>query len=220
MIINQTIMATIPNSFDFFNLAGMATDISKLKPTVFIDRDGVINRNRTEHVLSWKDFQFEDGAIEGLRLLHEAGFQIVVVTNQGVIGRGLATEAQIKRLHELMIAEIELHGCQIRAVYCCPHHPDAGCFCRKPKPGMLLQAAAQFNLQLSKSWVVGDHLTDIQTGLAAGSKPVLVLTGRGQASFKKWQETKILHDSIPGLKVENNLLDAAKYIISLEQVII
>jgi D-glycero-D-manno-heptose 1,7-bisphosphate phosphatase len=189
-------------------------------PAVFVDRDGVINLNRQNHVLDWEDFEFEEGALEALRLLHQAGNQVFVVTNQAAIGRGLASAAQIERLHERMLEEIQYAGGQVQAVLYCPHLPSDKCQCRKPRPGLLLHAAELYGLQLSHSWLIGDYITDIQAGIAANSRPVLVLTGRGRETLH------ILRNSQPpgqpvarlsDMTIARNFLEATRYILAAER---
>lgn len=188
--------------------------------TVFVDRDGVINLNRTEHVLGWQDFQFEENALEALQRLHQVGYKVIVVTNQAIIERGLVSAAEIQELHRRMIREIERYGGRIEAVLCCPHRPEANCLCRKPRPGMLLQAAKRYQIRLSQSWMIGDYLTDVQAGLAAGCKPVLVLTGRGQEAYQSWQQGAYVEGLNSPLTVKRNLLEAVEYILASEKVLV
>jgi len=182
-----------------------------LKKAVFLDRDGTINEEQ-EYLWQVEAFRFIDGAIEGIRLLNAAGFMVVVVTNQSGIGRGYYTEDDLDRLHRYMDAELEKSGVKITACYYCPHHPLHGvgrygteCACRKPLPGMLLQAAGELDIDLAASWMVGDKKADIDAGLAAGCRPVLVRTGYGEA------EAGLLSEAVPVVK---DLLEAARLIIS------
>jgi D-glycero-D-manno-heptose 1,7-bisphosphate phosphatase len=188
--------------------------------TVFIDRDGVINYNRSEHVLSWQDFRFEESALEGLRQLHQAGYRVIVVTNQAAIERGLISAAEVEELHRRMVEEVAQYGGSIEAVLYCPHRPEANCTCRKPRPGMLYQAAEQYKVELSQSWLIGDYLTDIQAGLAVGCKPVLVLTGRGQMALDSWQQGYPLADATTPITVKRHLLDAVEHILASEKVLV
>ncbi len=198
----------------FFRRVGLLSD---QPPTIFVDRDGVINCNRPEHVLSWQDFQFEEGALEALCRLRTAGYQVIVITNQAAIERGLVSAAQIDALHDQMLDEIERHGGRVDAVLCCPHSPEARCVCRKPAPGLLLQAAQQFEVQLGQSWFIGDYLTDVQAGLSAGCKPLLVLTGRGQTALETWQQSTA--SQTIDLPVKRNLLEAVKFVLLNERVL-
>jgi D-glycero-D-manno-heptose 1,7-bisphosphate phosphatase len=147
---------------------------------VFLDRDGVINENLDgTYVHHWGEFRFIPGAVDADVALHRAGYAVVVVTNQGGIGRGRMTESALQEIHAEMAAAIAAAGGRLDAILYCPHHPDAGCDCRKPQPGMLRQAAAELGLDLAQSVFVGDNVTDLQAGLAAGCAPMLVLTGAG-----------------------------------------
>ena len=150
----------------------------------FIDRDGVINVEHN-YVHRIEDFELIAGVPEGLAQLAAAGYKLVVVTNQAGIARGFYTEADMNRLHEHLRAELAAHDVHIDAIYHCPHHPQGkvaeyaiSCDCRKPAPGMLLQAAREMNLDLSASVLVGDKISDIEAGRAAGMRlAVLVRSG-------------------------------------------
>jgi len=146
---------------------------------VFLDRDGVICRNRPDHVKSWDEFAFLPYALDSLAHLVDLNMPIIVVTNQAVINRGIVTAETVEKIHRRMVAEIERTGGRIDGVYYCPHRPDEHCDCRKPQPGLLRHAAADLGIELEGSYLVGDAWTDIQAGLAVGCTPFLVLTGRG-----------------------------------------
>lgn len=150
---------------------------------IFLDRDGVINRNRDDHVRSWHEFTFMPNVLESVRLLSETGLPIFVVTNQAIISRGLATEADLAEIHARMTEAITEAGGHITRVYYCPHDAHENCNCRKPKPGMLLQAQRDFGIDLSRSFLVGDAWTDVEAGLSVGARSILVMTGRGQRQF-------------------------------------
>ncbi len=147
---------------------------------IFLDRDGVINENRSDHVKSWEEFEFLPQALESIRRLSETGLPIFVVTNQAVICRGITSERTIQEIHDQMIDVVEETGGHIERVYYCPHDADANCECRKPRPGMLIQAAADYGIDLSKSFLVGDAWTDVEAGLSVGVHSILVMTGRGR----------------------------------------
>jgi len=146
---------------------------------IFLDRDGVICENRTDHVKQWREFEFIPGVVESVAALSRLGLPIVVVTNQAVIGRGMASAGAIEEIHERMVAELATHGGRIARVIYCPHHPRDKCSCRKPQPGMLLQAAEELDIDLTKSYMVGDAVTDLVAGRQVGCRTFLVLTGRG-----------------------------------------
>ena len=142
------------------------------------------------YVRKWIDFSFIPSARSAIQQLTQSGYRIFVVTNQAGIGRGLYSEGDLKDIHSRMIAEIARAGGKIDAVYYCPHHPDAGCECRKPKPGMLKRAAQEHNIDLSSAYFIGDVLTDIQAGRRAGTTTCLVLTGLGQESYHDYINAK------------------------------
>ncbi len=146
---------------------------------VFLDRDGVICDNRKDHVKSWSEFVFLDGARTGLARLALLEMPIVVVTNQAAINRGTVSAGVVDEIHRRMVKEMEAEGGRVDSVYYCPHRPDEHCACRKPQPGLLEQAATDFGIDLAESYLVGDAWTDIQAGLAVGCRCFLVLTGRG-----------------------------------------
>jgi len=160
--------------------------------TIFLDRDGVINRNPPNkgYVRKWAEFTFIPNSRKAIRELTESGYRIVVVTNQSGIGRGLYSEEDLADIHARMVAEINKTGGKIDAVYYCPHHPDAGCECRKPKPGMLIRAAREHNIELSNAYLIGDWTTDIEAGQRVGATTFLVLTGLGQESYYHYINTK------------------------------
>jgi D-glycero-D-manno-heptose 1,7-bisphosphate phosphatase len=146
---------------------------------IFLDRDGVICENRFDHVKKWQEFRFLPGAIASLVTLSKLNLPIIVVTNQAAINRGMVSAETVEDIHQRMIAEITAAGGRIDRVIYCPHRPDEGCNCRKPEPGMLLQAAEEMNIDLAGSYMVGDAATDLLAGQKVGCRPFLVLTGRG-----------------------------------------
>jgi histidinol-phosphate phosphatase family protein len=146
------------------------------RPTVLLDRDGVLNTKppKAHYVRTWEEFEWLAGAKEALRLLSSAGYRVIIVSNQAGIARGAMTEAALTHIHERMQAEAVQAGGQIEAVYCCVHDWDEGCECRKPKPGMLFQAQRDFHLDLSRTLFIGDDERDAQAADAAGCPSVLV----------------------------------------------
>ena len=178
-----------------------------MQPAVFLDRDGVINENRADHVTSWSGFVPVAGALAGLRVLAALGLPIVVVTNQAIVGRDTITQAELDHLHTRMRALIARQGIEIAGVYACPHRVEDRCTCRKPQPGLLFQAAREHELDLTNSYFVGDALTDIAAGQAAGCTTVVVRTGRGRA------QTCSQHaQPYTGYYVARNLRHAARFI--------
>jgi D-glycero-D-manno-heptose 1,7-bisphosphate phosphatase len=158
-------------------------DSTNHRLAVLLDRDGVINRDRSDYVKSWDEFEFLPGSLEALRMLAEQETRVIVVTNQSVVGRGIIPQDELDRIHARMTREIETHGGRIDAIFCCPHAPDDGCHCRKPRPGLLLEAMDRFQLDPNLCYVVGDSLNDLMAARAAGLPFVMVLTGQGRESL-------------------------------------
>jgi D-glycero-D-manno-heptose 1,7-bisphosphate phosphatase len=177
--------------------------------TVFIDRDGVINENRADHVKSWSEFSFLPGAVGAIVRLTRAGVRVFVVTNQAIVNRGMVSPAQIDEVNQAMVREIDRHGGHVEAVAYCPHRPDERCLCRKPEPGLLLSLAHRFGLDLRRSTIVGDALTDLQAGRAVGSQTILVLTGRGRE-----QLSQAIAHGLAGFTVADDLAAAADLLLA------
>ncbi len=139
---------------------------------VFLDRDGVINRNPPEgsYVTSWEDFHILPGVVEGIALLNRAGFSVIVVTNQRCIAKGLMSVAELETMHERMTDLLARAGATVDATFYCPHEMETSCECRKPAPGMLLNAARLRGIELPASWMVGDSDVDVEAGRNAGCK--------------------------------------------------
>ncbi|HWQ05155.1 MAG TPA: D-glycero-beta-D-manno-heptose 1,7-bisphosphate 7-phosphatase [Longilinea sp.] len=157
-----------------------------MDPAIFLDRDGVIIENREDYVRSWSDVEFIPAALEALRNYRSSPFRIVLVTNQSAVGRGLITLKQAQKLNQRITMVVEQAGGRVDGTWMCPHAPHENCACRKPQPGLLLQAATALSLDLSRSYMIGDALSDLKAGRAAGVREaMLVRTGRGswQASL-------------------------------------
>ncbi|MCG3208016.1 MAG: Histidine biosynthesis bifunctional protein HisB [Anaerolineae bacterium] len=178
---------------------------------VFLDRDGVICTNRPDHVKTWPEFEFLPGAKESLVALARLDLPIVIVTNQAAVGRGLVSAQMVEEIHQKMVAQILAWGGRIDRVLCCPHRPEDECDCRKPKPGMLLQAAAELDIDLSQSYMVGDAATDVLAGQQAGCSAYLVLTGRGLQ-----QLVPAFQSSVRPFTITKNLLTATQQIVNTE----
>ncbi|MFA6052313.1 MAG: D-glycero-beta-D-manno-heptose 1,7-bisphosphate 7-phosphatase [Methylobacter sp.] len=173
---------------------------------VLLDRDGVINRDSDDFIKSPEEWLPIDGSLEAIALLNEHGYKVVVITNQSGIARGLFDAATLEKIHAKMRRMAEEKGGKIEAVYFCPHGPDDGCNCRKPKPGLLEQFAADNNVSLGGMPVVGDSLRDLQSAQTVGANPILVKTGKGQKT--------LIENPNLNIPVFENLYDAAKYITS------
>ena len=145
---------------------------------IFVDRDGVINRRIVGgYVTDWSEFEFLPGAIDAIAKLSALEGPIIVVSNQAGVGKGLVDVARLLDVTNRFVGAIQQRGGRIDAVYYCPHAPDDACACRKPKPGLLLQAASDWTLDLSASMMIGDSETDAEAGRAAGCEVVLVSGG-------------------------------------------
>lgn len=152
---------------------------------VFLDRDGTLNVEKN-YLFRPEEFEFIPGAAQAVKRLKEAGFLVVVVTNQSGVARGYYGEADVERLHHHVQQLLAAFDTRIDAFYFCPHHPAGGvdryridCDCRKGRPGMLLQAARDLRIDLARSYMIGDKAADIEAGEAAGCTPILVRTGHG-----------------------------------------
>ena len=171
---------------------------------ILLDRDGVINRDSDEFIKSPEQWLPLDGSLEAIALLNAHGYQVVVVTNQSGIARGLFDEPMLEKIHAKMRQLAQEKGGAIAAIYYCPHGPDSDCDCRKPKAGLLKAFAADFNADLTTIAVVGDSLRDLQAAEAVGAQPILVKTGKGQQTLLNNPQFNFL--------VFENLYDAAQYI--------
>ena len=166
-------------------------DVQKKCRAVFLDRDGTINVER-DYLYKIEDFEFIPGTPEAIRRLKEAGFLVIVVSTQTGVGRGYYSEDDVDRLHRHIQQQLAAYGTCIDAFYFCPHHPEQGegayrtdCDCRKGEPGMILQAASEYGIDLEQSWMIGDKLADLEAGERAGCRTILVLTGYGEQTLTK-----------------------------------
>lgn len=155
-----------------------------MKRAVFLDRDGTINVEK-EYLFQPAEFEFIPGSDEAIALLNQAGFVVVVVSNQAGVARGYYTEEDVYHLHNHVDQLLTVIGAKIDAWIYCPHHPDGRgsyalpCKCRKPQPGMLLNASEKYDIDLESSIMIGDKLIDVQAGRVAGCRSILVRTGYG-----------------------------------------
>jgi D-glycero-D-manno-heptose 1,7-bisphosphate phosphatase len=151
-----------------------------MQPAIFLDRDGVIIENREEYVREWSDVTIYPQALRALARLRSKPYQIIIVTNQSVIGRGIIAPQVAEAINQRLVQEIVQAGGRVDGIFMCPHAPQENCACRKPKPGLFFQAAGQMDIDLSRSILIGDSLSDLAAGQAAGIRQVaLVLTGHG-----------------------------------------
>lgn len=180
-----------------------------MRPAIFLDRDGVINENRVDHVRTWEQVVFLPGVFDALRALAARDLVVVVVTNQSAVGRGLMTAETLAAIHDGIAARVQAEGGRLDQFYACPHRPDDGCPCRKPKPGMLLQAAAELGLDLANSYLIGDAVTDVEAALAAGCRPIFVRTGRGAAQMARLEAKGLNH-----VPIAHDLWEAVAWILN------
>ena len=146
---------------------------------VILDRDGTINHDSDQYIKSPEEWRPIKGSLEAIARLTHADYRVVVATNQSGIARGLFDTRTLFAIHDTLLRALAQVGGRIDAFFFCPHAPDAGCPCRKPQPGMLLEVARRFNVALDDVCMVGDMQRDLEAAAAAGAKPVLVLTGKG-----------------------------------------
>jgi D-glycero-D-manno-heptose 1,7-bisphosphate phosphatase len=182
------------------------------RPAIFLDRDGVINVNRPDHVKTWEEFEFLPRSIPALQQAAAAGWIVIVTTNQAAIHRGFVAEATVREIHARMQLSVERAGGCIHAIYYCPHTPEEKCTCRKPQPGMYLKAASQFGLDLGRSYVVGDTIADILAAQNIGARPILVRTGLGCQD-----ELRLVENNHTGYVVAEDLQSAIEWIFQNEK---
>jgi D-glycero-D-manno-heptose 1,7-bisphosphate phosphatase len=176
------------------------------KKLIILDRDGVINHDSDDYIKSPDEWNPIEGSLEAIALLNKHDYKVVVITNQSGLSRGYYDEAMLAEIHQKMHQLTAAKGGKIEAIFYCPHGPNDQCDCRKPKPGLLTRFSKQFNTSLSNIYFIGDKSGDIQAAEAAGAKPILVKTGKGQNTLNK-------HPDI-NAPIFKNLYDAAKFIIS------
>jgi D-glycero-D-manno-heptose 1,7-bisphosphate phosphatase len=172
------------------------------RPAVFLDRDGVINESRSDYVKNWIEFRFLPSALDALCLLAQSHYLVVVVTNQSMVGRRIATHETADGINHEMIIRISAAGGRVDALYTCPHAPEDHCDCRKPAPGLYLQAAREHRIDLQSSLCIGDKLTDLIPGMELGCKSLLVLTGEGCANdLQDYPEIQVVEDLLAAVQM-------------------
>ncbi|HVF67109.1 MAG TPA: HAD family hydrolase [Pyrinomonadaceae bacterium] len=190
--------------------------MTAVRRAVFMDRDGTISEEvgYVNHVSRYRVFPF---AARAVRTLNESGWLAVLVTNQAGVARGYFKEELIGEVHKVLASELGRGGARLDAVYYCPHHPSVGeppyrfdCDCRKPRPGLLLRAAEDLGLDLSRCWMVGDRFSDTELARNAGARSALVLTGYGRGELEHQSQ---VWPHRPDLVAEN-LLEAVKTIVT------
>ncbi|HEX5513118.1 MAG TPA: D-glycero-beta-D-manno-heptose 1,7-bisphosphate 7-phosphatase [Gammaproteobacteria bacterium] len=152
---------------------------------VVLDRDGVINEDSDEFIRSLDDWRPVPGSLEAIARLNQAGFEVVVFTNQSGIARGYFDRDTLAQIHRRMLAEIQALGGRLAGIYICPHGPDDGCSCRKPQPGLLRQIEQELGVDLRGVPVIGDSRRDLEAAAAVGARPILVKTGKGLRTLQE-----------------------------------
>jgi histidinol-phosphate phosphatase family protein len=174
------------------------------RPSVFVDRDGVIVRNREDYVKAWDEVELLPGAVDALARLSKSGRRVFVVTNQSAVGRGLISRDALDDIHARIADEVAELGGRIEAFIVCPHHPDENCDCRKPSPGLLVIARDRYGVDLDRTVMIGDHETDLEAASRAGVDSILVLSGRATAAPV----------TLPVRHVAPDLSSAAEYLLT------
>jgi D-glycero-D-manno-heptose 1,7-bisphosphate phosphatase len=184
--------------------------LNKKQNVVFLDRDGVINRDSPDYIKSWSEFEFLPGSLMALKLLTLNRFTIIIITNQSVIHRKMVSENGLNFIHEMMKKTVQSKGGEIKDIFYCPHIPEDRCDCRKPKPGLIYRAKKTYRIDLDSSYMVGDSAKDIECAINAGcGSAILVKTGNGVTAEKLLKEKMIQPDVIVP-----NLLEAVNWIIN------
>lgn len=187
---------------------------------IFIDRDGTLSEEvgYVNHPTRFHLFPYSATAV---KLLHEHGWKVIVITNQAGVARGYFTEQMVHAVHEIMTAELKAAGTFVDAIYYCAHHPTVGeepyrydCDCRKPKPGLIIQARKDFDLDLNNSWMIGDRYSDVELARNAGVRSVLVMSGYGRGEWEQQQQSGAYQPDITA----DNLLKAVEQLLKVEAV--
>ena len=177
---------------------------------VFLDRDGVINKDSSDYIKSWAEFHFLPGSVEAIKKLTLNGFAVIIITNQSIINRQMASRREVEYINDMMKTSIASCGGEIKDIFFCPHTPDDGCDCRKPKPGLIYKAQKKYGINLAASCMVGDSAKDIECARRAGCGcAVLVKSGNAPEAEKILAKKKIFPDYIA-----QDLCRAADWIIS------
>jgi len=193
--------------FQGLNLVDIEQTYQKI---VFLDRDGVINRDSADYIKSWSVFEFLTGSLEAIKLLALNGFITIVITNQSVINRNMVTREGLEYIHSMMKTAVQAQGGEIKDIFFCPHIPEDRCDCRKPQPGLIYQARHKYRIDIETAVMVGDSVKDIECARNAGCRhAVLVQTGNGISAEKILKAKNIFPDY-----VARDLLDAVEWIIS------
>ena len=191
----------------------MTMKTKTLQKVVFLDRDGVINRDSPDYIKSWSEFEFLPGSLEAIKLLTLNGFATIIITNQSVINRKMVSGKELDYMHTMMKEAVTSTGGQIKDIFYCPHVPEDRCNCRKPNPGLIFMAKQKYRIDIATSVMVGDSAKDIECARNAGcGYAVLVKTGNGDEAEKILKEKSIYPDLIA-----RDLLEAVGWILALDK---
>lgn len=174
-----------------------------MRECIFLDRDGVIINNKDDYIRSLEDVAFLPGVLPALARIATSHYALIILTNQSVIGKGFIGIQEHEIIHEELLSVIKRNGGRIDAIYTCPHRTEDNCDCRKPKPGLFLRAAQEYDIDLKNSFMIGDALSDIEASIAAGCRPVFVLSGRGRDQLPLFpphiRNTLVVFDGLPNV---------------------
>jgi len=177
---------------------------------IFLDRDGVINRDSPDYIKSWADFEFLPGSLEALCLLTQSDYRLILITNQSIVNRGMVPMEVLRDIHDRLRQSVAEAGGRIEDIFFCPHRPDENCACRKPKPGLIQQANQRYGIDPAASMMIGDNAKDILCGRNAEcGATMLVQTGNGLRAQQDLTEQDIVPDY-----VVPDLLQGARLILS------
>lgn len=189
--------------------------MSARRAAVFFDRDGTLTVEK-DWIVRPEELELLPGAAQAVRAASDAGFATVLVTNQSAVARGMIDETQLAAIHARLAEVLARGGARLDAVYTCPHHPTEGvgplrvdCDCRKPKPGLVLRAAHELDLDLTGSWIVGDAERDVAAGAACGVRGILVATGKGAS-----ERARIAHEGRAALDEAPDVLSAVESLLA------
>ena len=180
---------------------------------LILDRDGVINVDSDQFIKSPDEWQPIPGSLEAIAAFNQAGYKIVIISNQSGIARGLFDLQMLESIHQKLAELLHEHGGEIERIYFCPHGPDDDCHCRKPKPGLFTTFAKDFGLSLDGIYAIGDSIRDLQAAQCAGAQAVLVRTGKGEISVKSIAESRD-DEFLNQVPVFDNLLSFKNHLLT------
>lgn len=174
---------------------------------IILDRDGVINHDSEHYIKTPDEWLPIPGSLEAIAQLNRQGYRILIATNQSGVARGFYDLEMLDAIHEKFVRELAAVGGYVEEIFFCPHHPDEGCECRKPKPGLFYAMKKKYPIHFADTYFIGDSFSDIQVAEEVGCKPLLVLTGKGELTLKK-------HPEVQSTPTFANLASAVDYVIS------